>query len=268
MHSRRIFSTLFTLATIGTAAAHAQLAKTDADAQRLIQSSVVTVRGMQFPKAPTLTNAKTTASCCQPGDSRSINGVAKIDLSTPKGLAKNKYVPSAGYTEAVYSPPLSCWTISSYNRHVTDANNPYEAMDDAQPANFHYLTNQEFTSTLEEMKHYVATLNILDKYKGNLDAKLESFVKSYSSYKNEISTSHGQVRHKARVQGLGAFNGSSWYHAEINTTEICCPPEIRDQSALRQTLKSWVDDTASKLPRGPVGPYIDKNFRRPATETN
>jgi hypothetical protein len=255
--SVRMFSILVALTAAVAAAAPPQTAQSDTDAQKVIATNIVNVRGKEFPRVQPQLMAKAESSCCQPGDTRTINGVAKIDLSTPKGLAKNKYVPSAGYTEAIYSPPLSCWVISSYYRHVTDANNPYEAMDDAQPANFHYLTNQEFSSTLEEMKHYVAHLNIMDKYKGDLDAKLESFIKSYSAYKNEISTSHGQVRHRARVQGRGAFNGSSWYHAEINTTEMCAPPEIRDENALRQTLKSWVDTTASKLPRrAVVGPAI------------
>lgn len=219
----------------------------DANAQGTIAASVITVKGREFPRIATLATAK-TGSCCEPGDTRSIGGVATIDLSSPKGMAKNKFVPSTGYTEAIYSPPLSCWVIASYNRHVLSANDPFEALTDAQPANFHYLTSSQYTSTLEEMKNYVAHLNIADKYEGDLDAKLESFVKSYSSYANEIQTSHGQVRHRARVQGRGAFNGSSWYKAEINTTEVCCPPELRDQGTLRQTLKAWVDSTSAKLP--------------------
>jgi len=220
----------------------------DAVEQRVLSTATRSVKGREFPKLPPMMTAK-TAGCCQPGDTRNVNGVATIDLSSPKGMAKSQSVPSSGYMEAIYSPPLSCWTISTYNRHVISANDPYEALTDAQPANFHYLTHSEYTSTLEEMKNYVAHLDIAGKYKADLSAKLESFVKSYSSYANDIQTSHGQVRHRARVLGRGMFNGSSWYKAEMNTTEICCPLEVRDQNALRQTLKGWVDDTASKLPR-------------------
>lgn len=242
----KIHSLLFTvLLTATLCRLHAQERTTATpEVQNVIAASVLRVQGREFPR---LFGVSNKSGCCQPGDTRNVNGVATIDLSSPKGMAKNKYVPSSGYTETVYSPPLSCWAVSTYSRHVISANDPFEASADAQPANFHYLTNTQFNSTLEEMKNYVANLNILDKYKVDIVAKLESFVKSYSSYANEIQTSHSQVRHRARVQGRGAFNGSSWYKAEINTSEVCCPPEVRDANALKATLKEWVDETATSL---------------------
>lgn len=220
----------------------------DLRVKRIIDSSVSDVKGMHFPKIAPAQNAK-TEGCCQPYDTRNVNGVAGIDISTPAGYNKNKFVPPEGPKERVYSPPTSCWIISTYKRQVTDANVPYDASDDAQPANFHYVTSSEYQSVFEEMKNYVGSLNILDKYKVDFNLKLEEFVKNYGNYSNEIGTSHGQVRHTARVQGRGKFNGSSWYRAVINTTEICCPAEVRDTGALRTTLKAWVDQTVKKLPR-------------------
>jgi hypothetical protein len=126
-------------------------------------------------------------------------------------------------------------------------------MDDAQPANFSYLTSSQYQSVYEEMKNYVMNLNILNKYKVDLNLKLEEFVKNYGMYSNSISTSHGQVRHTARIQGRGMFNGRSWYKGHINVTEICCPPEVRDAVQLKMTLKTWVDQTVSKLPRQVFG---------------
>lgn len=236
-------------------------ANPDQAASQAIEGSLIRVNGMVFPRvAPVGGSAAKNAfpsSCCQPGDTRAVTGVAEIGLSTPKGLAKSKYVPASGYSEAIYSPPLSCWVISTYSRRVTDANDPYDVMTDAQPAQFSYLGKTEYDSTLNSTKSYVAKLNILDKYKADLNAKLEEMVKSYSNYSNSISTSHGQVRHRARVQGRGAFNGSSWYKAHIDTTEICCPPEVRDAAQLGATLKKWVDETAAKLPSRFVA---DANF--------
>lgn len=221
----------------------------DALAAQVLNDSVLTVGGLSFPKVSPPANAKMASSqgCCTPGETRTVN-VAEIDLSTPKGTPKNQYAPADGPDEKVHGVP-PCWVIVSYERVITEANPPYQAGVDDQPANFNYLTSTQYQAVYESLKDYVAKLNILDKYKAELLVKLQEFVKNYGSYSNSISTSHAQVRHKGRVQGRGWFNGSSIYRAYIRVTEKCCPPQVYDAQQLKTTLQAWVDETASKLPK-------------------
>lgn len=235
---------------------HAQRGTAESTAPQVqadLSSAEHSIGDWTFPvvnaSAPRTADRTDGFSCCTVGETRSQSKVASIDLMTPKGLNKNKYVPADGPREMIYSPPQSCWVISSYQRVVTSANGPLEATDDAQPANFNYLTTWEYESVQEEMQEYVGNLNILDEYKADLYAKIEKFIKSYGQYAHSISTSHGQVRHRARVGGQGAFNGRSWYSGHITSTETCSPAEVRDAAALRETIKTWVDETVSDLPQ-------------------
>jgi hypothetical protein len=232
------------------------VADEEAQAQAVLDGAVLRVGGLEFPRLAPGSNGgagKRTSgvACCTVGDTRTQEAVASIDLETPHNYPRKKWNPPTGYVEKVYSPPQTCWVISSYTRVVTSANGPGEASEDAQPGNFSYLTASEFESVQEAMEEYIAKLDILGKYKGDLNAKIKQFIKNYGAYSNSIKTSHGQVRHLARVQGQGSisFKGRSWYRGHIRTTETCCPPEVTDAAALRQTLTAWVDQTAAKLPR-------------------
>jgi hypothetical protein len=221
----------------------------DAQAAQVINDSVLRVGELSFPKLRRPANAKGAAAqgCCTPGETKTVN-VADIDLSTPNGYSKNKFIPANGPEERVHSVP-PCWVIVSYARVIEEANPFYQAGVDDQAANFNYLTSTQYQAVYESLKDYVFKLNILDKYKAELLVKLQEFVKNYGSYSNSISTSHAQVRHSARVQGRGMFNGSSRYRAYVRVTEKCCPPEVRDAGQLKTTLKTWIDETASKLPK-------------------
>jgi hypothetical protein len=208
-----------------------------------ILSSIVTVKGMSFPRV------QTVRGCCQPYDTRSTTAGA-IDLEGPFHAKKEIALPPDGPTQMVYSDPSGCWVVSTYNRTVFTAGGTYEASDDAQPANFNYLTATEYQSVLEDLKTYVLKFNISDKYKAELNAKLEELVKNYGSYANSITTSHPQVRHRARVWGTGRINlnqGHSWYHGILNVSETCSPPELRDKAALTKTLKAWADAVVKKI---------------------
>lgn len=220
--------------------------------RKILDAAEIRVGGLRFPRVDSLpagAAGKTDGACCQVGDTRQRTDLASIDLETPHGLNRNKYVPPSDYREAVYSPPQTCWVISDYRRVIRGANGPRDVSDDAQPANFSYLTRSEFESIQQEMLEIIAKLDVADNYKGELEAKIEEFIRSYSQYSHSISASHGQIRHRARVQGQGRFRGRSWYRAHINTTETCCPPEVRDSFSMRQTLKTWIDETAAKLPK-------------------
>lgn len=256
--SGRIFVVVL---TAWTAAAQTNLEpRTSAiNGDALIAQSILVVKGKQFPKlAVSSVATKTIGSvgyCCEPGETRVVEKVAELDLATPKNYPRKKFIPASGYAEAIYSPPLSCWVISSYRRSEPNARHPYEALTDAQPAGFNYLTDTEYKAVFNDLRKYIFDLDIADQYKVKLDAQISAFVENYGNYAHSISTSHGQVRHRARVQGQGTFSfaGSTWYRAHITTHEICCPPEIRNASALRQTLLSWVDEVAARLPSGTSG---------------
>lgn len=211
--------------------------------QAAIAASTLTVAGRAFPKVA-LANAK-TQSCCNIGDVHSVD-VAKIALHGPKNDKKGAPTPPAPI-EAVYSPPGGCWVVQAYTRVTMSAAGAYQAWDDAQPANFNYNTSTVYNQELSSLKNYVGSLNIPDYVKADLNIKLEEFVKNYSSYANSISTSSQQVRHRAQTYGRGLFNGSSWYEGYLNVKETCCPPEVRDPAALRQTLRAWVDGTVAKI---------------------
>ena len=232
----------------------------DAQATQIINDSVLTVNGMQFPKVAPAPNANAkmaegalNPSCCKPGDTRTVD-VAGIELWTPVNTRAKIFNPPGGPEERIYASLSSCWVISTYSRVVTGSNPPFSASDDAQPANFAYVASSQYESVQNDLKNYVLNLKIDSKSKADLNVKLEEFVRSYRNYASSISTSHGQVRHYAQVQGRGWFNGKSHYKGHLRVTEICCPPEVRDAAQLKATLNAWVDETVSKLPRKVSGP--------------
>jgi hypothetical protein len=231
--------------------------------------------GMVFPKvAPSSTAgakltgvAAQTQGTCTPGQTRSLN-VASIDISSPNNMARDKQYPAEGPIKIVYSPPDANYVISSYSRVQLSGNHPYQASDSAQPGHFVYLTASEYQSAFEQMKEYVLKLNILDKYKADMNLKLEEFVKNYGKYSLSLSTSHSVVEHTALLHGAGWLNGRSWYKGYIYVTEICAPTEVRDEAQLKMTLTAWVDQTASKLPKGTLGRSLDTKNIPAAPRTN
>lgn len=131
--------------------------------------------------------------------------------------------------------------ISSYQRIENNRIGPVTATIDAVPGGFHLLTSSQFQNVYNSVKNYVLSLNVADELKVDLTAKLEDYVKNYSSYAMEISASHGTVIHKAVLSGAGMFNGRTAYNGWVNTTEICAPPEVSDLVGLDLRLKAWVD---------------------------
>jgi hypothetical protein len=51
-----------------------------------------------------------------------------------------------------------------------------------------------------------------------------------------------------KLESQGKDNGRSWYEGVVNTTETCCPPEIKDPLALKAALAAWVNNTVNSLP--------------------
>lgn len=227
----------------------------DTQAKKVIEASVVNVNGMQFPVVTPTSNpsakmagaAADSQGICNPGQTRSVN-VASIDIESPKNAPKSNQYPPNGPVMMVYSSPAG-WVISSYSRVQLSAIHPYYASDSSQPANFKYLTSSEYQNALETTKNYVLKADVLDKYKADINAKLEEIVKSYSKYSLSISTSHGAVTQTAFLNGAGMFNGRSSYHGYINVNEICSPPELNDAMQLKAKLAAWVDQMTSKLPK-------------------
>lgn len=245
-----------------TAPAPGNASEQEAQAMKALNDPVTESGGMQFPAVgqQALNGAKLAAGAhtqgvCTPGETRTHNKVAAIEIVSPKGWPKNRIYPQEGPVKAIYSTPADgVWVISSYNRVVTAANQPFVAHDAAFPPNFKYLSASEYQSVFEDMKNYVLKLDVLDKYKAELNLKLENFVKNYGKYSVSISASHGMVEQTAYLNGRGIFNGSSEYRGHLTVTEVCAPAEIKDAAQLKETLKEWVDGIVPKLPKRPWGP--------------
>ncbi len=241
-----------------------------------IQAIQLSVKGKNFPRL-SRANAKVVAAnavaeCCVPYQTRNVSEVAGIDLEGPMHVKKSVAHPEDGPRLLAYSPPAGgCWTIQSYTRSVSTAGGTYDASHTAMPANFSFNTSSQYSATLQDTKNYVLTLKLKDKDIAIINAKLEEYTANYGSYAYAIQSSHGTVTHQARVYGTGTINpktGHSWYHGYINTTEICCPAEVRDPNQLKTTLRAWVDEYVRTIPADPgpgPGPGPVRNLRNAPT---
>jgi hypothetical protein len=222
----------------------------DADMQA-IQNNVLTVKGMKFPKL-SQANAKTNGqSCCNVGDTRS-HDVINFYQET-QGVKPSGKVTYQGTTP--YSPPLTCWVISSYgltDRSMRGASRHLSAA----PAGYNFVTSNQYQQTYEDLKNFVMNMNILDKYKIEILANLKEFTNNYAAYSQSLSVSHGSVLLYVELTSQGKFNGRSWYEGVVNASETCCPPEIKDPLALKMALTNWVNDTIDKLPNKGKGRII------------
>ena len=185
-------------------------------AQSAMGAATITIKGKAFPKRLEAPVAKEKAFC-EPYDTRQQQKMAELTNELPKGTNKNH----SETFSSTYSPPLPVWVISSYERIEGNRISTVSVTVDAVPGGFHLLSSNQFQSEYSSLKNYVLSLNIADKVKVDLTAKLEDYVKNYSAYSMEISASHGTVIHKAVLHGAGAFNGRTAYHGWINTTEVC-----------------------------------------------
>ena len=224
-----------------------------------INSLVANINGLNFPIVQVIESLRAVGTPGQPFETRNQIGVAPIDLETPQGYAKHKFVPLEGPREALYSPSPSGWVISSFAKRVTAANPPTDSSVDAVPANYTFVSSSQYAATLEEVKNYVGSLDIKDQFKIDFNLKLEEFIRNYGSSSSQISTSASTIRHRARVQGRGPFNGSSSYHGVVDVVEVYCPPECRDVAQLKTTLKLWVDQTKAQLPQDVTHSFKIKN---------
>ena len=214
-------------------------------AQRAMNAATVTIKGKSFPKRLDEPGGKTQGSFCEPYSTRQQFKMAELSPELPKNTAKDH----SDAFSAVYSPTLPVWVISSYQRIEGNRIGPVSPTVDAFPGGFHLLTSSQFQSEYNSIKNYVMSLNLADKVKADLTAKLEDYVKNYSSYSMEISASHGTVIHRAVLSGAGLFNGRTAYDGWINTVEVCAPPEVTDLAGLNQKLRSWVDAVVKSLPQ-------------------
>jgi hypothetical protein len=212
--------------------------------ERAISDATVIIKGKAFPKAPASANAKMQAFC-QPYDARQQNQVAEVIGELPKNTNKNR----TQLFSSTYSPALPAWVISSQSRTEMYRIGPVSVTVDTVPGGFHLLTSNQFQTEYNSVKNYVLSLNIADKYKVDINAKLEDYVKNYSSYSMEISSSHGAVVHKAVLSGAGMFNGRTAYRGFIATAEVCAPPEVTDVAGLDQRLRDWVNGVVKSLPK-------------------
>ncbi|HRH40348.1 MAG TPA: hypothetical protein PKY82_01795 [Pyrinomonadaceae bacterium] len=212
---------------------------------KAINEATLTVKGKLFPKIKMLNTKKTSEiqNCCNIGETRNITAMDIYDQAEgvyPQGKVTFE-------TTHVYSPPQTCWVISSYNWSETSNSHATRSLT-AMPGNYTFVTSNQYQKTYEDLKNLVLNMNILGKYKVNLIAKLELFTKNYSDYTQSISVSNPSIALYVKLESKGWKKGRSWLEGKAYTTETCCPPEIRDAVALKTTLTNWVNDTVNKLP--------------------
>lgn len=207
-----------------------------------IRDNTISVKGQIFPK---LRSAMTesTGGCCNIGDTRSQEvmwpNYEKQGVK-PKGKVTHR-------REEPYSPVSTCWVISGH-RLVTNSESGSNSNLTAVPANYSFVTSGQYEQTYNGVKNLVLNMNILNKFKVDLVAKLEQFTKNYASYAQSLSASHGSLVLYTELTSKGVFGGRSWYRGVVLSTETCCPPEIRDPGALRTALTEWVNETVNALP--------------------
>lgn len=218
--------------------------------QEAIAGSIVKIKGKEFPllaKGTAPDKPQSGGATCELCDTQTFTRCAAIDLESPNHVSKDKEY----HNEAVCSPTNGDWTIQSYHRVVGSTGTPYNASDSAFPAGYSYLSNTAFSSVKSTMHGFVASIDIPDVIKADLNLKLDTMVSNMSSYVTSLSASHGTVKHSATVYGTGVFNtttGHSWYHGYIDGTLICSPAYLHDQNALTARLKIWVNNVVKRLP--------------------
>lgn len=239
----------------------------DADGflRQAIASTTFTRSGRLLPVIPLEPNSAKSASqggaSCELYDTTSFTGAA-IDLESGNHVKTNVYYPPAGPQVEIYSPPNADWVVQSYSRTVTTAGPPYQAGDSAFPAGYSFLSSGNYSAVTNTVQSYVASLNIPNKAKIDINANLATMISNISSYSMSIGASHGTVKHNAQIQGTGVFNtttGHSWYHGYISGTLICAPGYLHDQAALIARLKGWVNQVVSRLPHEVVVMQPPKN---------
>ncbi|MFL6274810.1 MAG: hypothetical protein ACJ74G_06310 [Blastocatellia bacterium] len=228
----------------------ARQAAPDADLKP-ISDNVLTVKGMIFPKLPRPANAKGAASCCTVGDTRSQE-VMWPHFEEQPVFPKGKVTYEG---TSAYSPPSTCWVISTYNLSVTAALHASYNLT-AVPSGYSFITSNQYQQTYEDVKELVLNMNILDKYKIDIVAKLKLFTNNYAAYAQSLSVSNDSLLLYVKLESAGLTKGRSWFVGLVRDTETCCPPEIKDPVALKTALTTWVTNTVNALPNKGKGTGI------------
>jgi hypothetical protein len=206
-----------------------------------VDKSTIKFGILEFPRVASAGTGAQSA-CCVPGATRHVSGQAEIMAELPQNTKKSveKKVDSK------YSPPMSCWVISKVTKSTMNSIGPVIATQDLVPPNSKILTSNEYATETQKLETYVTNLQVDKYFKFDLNKKIESFAKNYSSYASSLSTSHGTLIHYATLSGAGLGKGRTAYHANYGVDEVCCPPEVRDPQAFYTMVKTWVDERVKK----------------------
>lgn len=232
---------------------------------KIINDRTLTVNGMLFPKIAYGNNQKSAMSCCNIGDTRDLYGVIDVKSFTEPVSPKGKLT----FEETrVYSPPQNCWVIKSYNLTDVSMTGSTRSMSASGPG-FSFVTSNEYQATYETLNEYITKLNIMDKFKFDIDKKIKTYVNNYHNYSQQLQNGNsGSVQLYYRLESKGKGNGRSWYEGQVNTTETCCPPEVRDPVTLKKVLTDWIDATVNALPNKgkPPTKIFPKDIKATAVE--
>ena len=221
------------------------IAQARAELARAITANTEVKKGKAFP-ARHATNAGSSSKTgsCAPTDTLSFSHVASISIASPNHTKKDNLYPDPEDREFYSAPPG--WVVQTYSRIVDTAGPPFTAGDSSTPANFAWNSSATYSSVKTQMHSFVASLNIPNVIKADLNAKLDSLISNIASASYSISSSSAVLTHHAQVSGVGVINTStshSWYSGWLSGTLVCAPDYMYDQGALINVLKSWVTTT-------------------------
>jgi hypothetical protein len=235
-------------------------AQAKADLAQAMAATTVVRKGKTFPAPHTTStgaNSKTAASC-SPTDTQPFTRVASISIASPNHTKKENKYPDPEDREFYSAPPG--WVVLTYSRIQDTTGDPFVAGDSSTPANFSWNSSSTYSSVQTEMHSYVASLNIPDVVKANLNAKIDAMISDISSATYSLSSSSAVLTHHAQVMGVGVINphtGHSWYTGWLNGNLACAPDYMHSGPALTSMLKSWVNTTLHHTVHFSVAAAID-----------
>lgn len=206
---------------------------------------------------PVIKSQNKNSCSCSAGDFRVESGKAKIHLEYPKNTRK-KFSKN---DQEVYAAP-SCWTITNSSYTQQHAMGPHSYGWSETPANYNFISSQEFNQIHSSLNNYIVGLDIPDTLKADLKIQLTEYLQSYQSEVSNLSTSHGTIKHTASVTGAGIFNGRTIYEGSANLVLKCVPSTLTGPSDLENGIKSLIEETADNSSSNDTGkPIIGKPIK-------
>ncbi|MEO1643138.1 MAG: hypothetical protein AAFR74_07355 [Pseudomonadota bacterium] len=230
-------------------------AETSSGISDSLERNTMTYKGMKFPKVGLPDQFKSIAaggSVCEIGETRT-----QTQNFSHHGLYKQKKSWSDTRQHSFFSPNF--WVTDSGSVTLTSRGLPASFSPTVLQSNMTFNTNSEYNTVQSSLNSYVASLDIPDTIKADINIQLQEFISNFQSYTNAISSSHGGFQVTTTVGGTGRLNfntGHAWIEGRMVVQQTCVPPELTNPGDLEQKLKLWIDDTASDYPNTTTGTVL------------